>query len=675
MSEQPSISELRKLMAEIREDMEAFKAAVKPLQEKTHSFQSVKDAAYQEYIKKCSEIDKEKRRVDIQLSEYRLKLERAQQEFQRHESMLDQLISVQEAEKHLLTLENRWNALTEDAPWRQFIMKHQQDGSDKMVFYRKVGLFDVMGLGKTFTAIAACDKIRAATVDGDVWYEPKKDSIGRIIGQREFRSGTAGRRILYLCPAELVRNVEPEWKKWAPYRSPKILAKRTKLQREIILEAIADILEEGGDTLVILNYEAWRKDLKFLEQLISLEFDTVILDEAHSLKDRESIAYRGVEQILNGRNNMGERIVEPPRFVFPMTGTPFLNKPQELYSILTLIEPSIFPNSTWGERNFLSNYCDVVRDQHGYEIRPRKWRFRDGGMDSLARIISNRYIRRTLKSAGITLPKQEIQYHELDIDVDRYPAQAKAREQFRDYAKMVLSDEHSIVASIELEVRLRLRQIETWPAGIKLKDPDDKNHVLAEVNVYESQKMDYIISDDGEGLLTELCPDHRTVVFSQFNEPLEVMAKRAERAGLRAIVYNGNSSDEIVNEVKIDFDRGRCRENGREPKWDVVFATYKKGGQGVNFTDATQTIALDEEWNPGKGFGDGETDSEDHGQAGGRTRRIGQTEETGVHIVRMNDTVDAWIAKLNDMKKASGQTFEAGMTRQMMREALEKGEI
>ena len=56
-------------------------------------------------------------------------------------------------------------------------------------------------------------------------------------------------------------------------------------------------------------------------------------------------------------------------------------------------------------------------------------------------------------------------------------------------------------------------------------------------------------------------------------------------------------------------------------------------------TAATQMIILDEEWNPGM-----------NEQAYGRTDRMGQTEETTVHVFRTIDTVDEWMAALIQLK-------------------------
>jgi SNF2 family DNA or RNA helicase len=649
-----SIAALQEQMREMLESINDFARAIDPLKLKHDAFQAEKDNAAQEYYARIAKVDEEKVKVDKMMREIKREEERIRREAEQLQMKIDQALAVEKSEAELKVLEDRWNSLTAGAPWREFAFDHQLNASDKMVFNRRVALCDVMGLGKTLTAIVTCDKIKAGTSEGDVWWEDQKNGWGEIVGTVEHRDSPAGRHILYLAPAELVRNVEPEWKKWAPHRQPKILAKRNKIQREVILEAISDVKEMGNDTLVLCNYEAWRKDERFLDQMIELGFDTIILDEAHVLKDRDSNAYRGVKRILRGIDRDGRRLADPVRFVFPMTGTPFLNRPQELYSILTLVDSKIFHDTMSGERSFLRNYCE--------QYDTNKWRFRPGGIDELAKLISNRYIRRTLKDAGIELPPQTVTIHELDVDEEKYADQAKAREQMRSAAKLVISESHAIVATIMLTVYLRLRQIETWPAGIKLRDGN--GNVAAEVNVYESQKMDYIIDNKGEGLLSEVCPDQRTVVFSQFAEPLAIMAERAKREGMRAIVLDGSTPQNVRDEIKVDFDRSRCREGGREPKWDVLFANYKVGGIGLNLTDATQIIALDEEWNPGKAE-----------QAFGRVNRIGQTEQTAVHIIRMANTIDSWLAGIIEAKKNLTGDFNQAMDKQSFLEAMDKGEI
>jgi SNF2 family DNA or RNA helicase len=108
--------------------------------------------------------------------------------------------------------------------------------------------------------------------------------------------------------------------------------------------------------------------------------------------------------------------------------------------------------------------------------------------------------------------------------------------------------------------------------------------------------------------------------------------------------YDGDTPKDKIQEIQMDFDR---RTAGEHPKWDVVLCHYKKGGVGLNLNAATQTIILDEEWNPGK-----------VDQAYGRTDRLGQTEETTVHVLRVGKSVDVWMAKLIGEKAEMIEGFE-----------------
>ena len=59
-------------------------------------------------------------------------------------------------------------------------------------------------------------------------------------------------------------------------------------------------------------------------------------------------------------------------------------------------------------------------------------------------------------------------------------------------------------------------------------------------------------------------------------------------------------------------------------------------------------ILMDEEWNPGKAD-----------QAMGRTDRLGQTEVSNVHILRLKGTIDSWMVALNEEKKNLIDGFNA----------------
>lgn len=591
-------------------------------------------------------------------------------------------------------LSKNWDYLTAGAPWREMAADHQIKGAHKIVADRYVILADPMGLGKTLTAIATTDMAQAATVDASPehpwlgiekevyvhakWVngetgEERKGYIGyderkrmeadynwqQIPAHYEVKIVDAverpvGRRILYICPAPLLRNVMAEFHQWNPKRNVTFIGAMSKAERNFFLD---NIMPQVPDCVVIVNYEAWRRDLQLLAKLASYKFDTVIIDEAHMTKNQKTSAWKGVNYMVQGANR--------PEYVIPMTGTPILNRPQELFTLLNMVNPDEFRV----ENDFLYSYCEQYEDSTGM----MRWKFRAGGLDSLQHKISKNFLRRTKDQAGIKLPPKTIIYHDLDVDEELYSLQAKARKQMRDYATLVINESkgQTLIATVKIALITRLRQIETWPAGIIQRDKHTKEIIL-QLEVHESQKIDYCIrwdeeSNEWEGLIPEAIEDERMVVFSQFNAPLHEIARRVNASGKRAVVMDSAASTKLKEEIRVDFD-ARFTPLGADYKWDIVLCGYKAGGVGLNFTAASQLISLDDEWNPGK-----------RDQAWDRIHRMGQIRPATIHVVRDKKTIDDWMASIMADKEAVVDGFtrkmEDAISADDLLRAIQNGEV
>lgn len=685
------LTSLAEELANMRREMEAIQQQTAEMDDEARRLESNEQAEYEAYLARIEESKRRRAAIEDLMRDSRVKVRRLQKSIEDVDRKHQQAIMVRTAEEEFQNVLKTWDEITKDTPWSDKALDHQRDGAARIAYSRSVILADVMGLGKTLEAIMALDYLAAAQPEDTVEfierkgyhrYSPEHQGVCDTCKQIDNKPGgptygdthydhygeyhesrivpAAGKKILYVAPVSLIRNVEREFTKWAPYREkPVVLTGYSKNQRRMALS----VVKEMERSVVLINYEAWRKDLSLIDDLLEVGFDTIVIDEAHNVKDRRTIAYRGVRWLIDGhRTDARQQIVHegtPILNVIPMTGTPILNRPQELYSLLTLVDKLQFPPTTQGENAFLRDYC--YQDPYS-----KRWYFKAGGLESLAKKISNRFIRRTREDAGIKLPPQEIVYHNLVVDEELYPEQADVRAQMRDNAMILLDPArgHSVVAKIQLSVYLRLRQIETWPNGIKLYDED--GNVIRTLEVEESQKLDYIIHPNGSGewggLLLEVCPEEKTVIYSQFKPTLEEMHRRATEAGLRSIILDGDTPQSVRDDIMINLDRSMTSKE--DSKYDVVLANYKVGGMGMNFTLATQTIILDEEWNPGK-----------RDQAYGRQDRMGQTEDTTVHVIRMRATIDTWLANLIEEKEGMVGGFNDTMMGTAFFEALKAGEI
>lgn len=541
--------------------------------------------------------------------------------------------------------------------WNKDALPHQIEGAKRLAIAGSGILGDTMGLGKTFTSLIWSDLLEA-------------------------------KRLLVITPNDVVSNFVDEIRMWTPHRkSLTYMSQMTKSMRRTMV----GILKELDEYVVVVNYEAWRKDMQLIRDYIDLQFDAIILDEAHVLKERKSLTYKAVKQLVYAANkcsNCGSRDVtdsicnmcgtEPTVFdefcsikhVLPMTGTPILNKPQDLFSLLTLVDRVHF-NS---EYDFLSNYCE----RNNYT---KRWGFQSGGLPRLTRRISSYFVSRNAKQAGIDMPAPKPQTYYLDCDEELYPKQAEVLRQLNEYAAIVMGEDKVVGINAMIALITRKRQAVSWPAGIVIRDPEGVE--LLRCDARESVKIDKIIKldpTDGEweGLLPDITQEgqrdvqnpnkflgERVIVFSQFKEVLKEIERRCKEANIPACRLDGESDIEDRAKIKEDFNRRYSDAENYHQEYAVVLANYKTGGVGLNLTGATHTILADADWNPGK-----------ENQAIARNNRIGQTGETHLHILEVRSTVDVWMRKLIQEKGnlIAGFNTEFDLASEL-RKALENGEF
>ena len=558
--------------------------------------------------------------------------------------------------------------------WREFAYPHQIDGGKYMAANQRIILGDKMGLGKSLTSLIACDMLRS-------------------------------QRVLIIVPDDIVGNFVHEVARWAPHRNVTSLGKVSKEIRHMMITMLSALTSY----VVVVNYSAWRKDKSLIASLIDCRFDTIIMDEAHTIKETTTNAYKGCKSIALAENICPECMgptehislsYQPSDYrekrdytackdnatcewstnrdrvlgihrdyfdtrsaknVFPMTGTAILNKPTDLFALLSLIDPMHFVE----KYKFEADYCD--KDYYTGKIK-----FRAGGMNSLVKRLSGKWLARDRQSAGVVLPKQEIIEHRLVLDELLYPAQLKVIQQLTKFATIQLTSGKQMTAIAAIALITRKRQANAWPAGIVQKDPLTGDIVFSVADdVNESIKVDWCCDPNGEGSIVDMCADgnmvlgDRVVVFSQFKGPLKELELRLNAAGISAVRLDGDTPENIRDQIKFDFDRSRCNVEGYEKKWQVVLCNFKTGGQGLNFNDATQMVILDEEWNAGK-----------NDQAYGRMDRIGQTEETTVHVLRLEGTIDTWMQDLIQAKREMVDGFESSADlAQAFMQALGNGEM
>lgn len=484
---------------------------------------------------------------------------------------------------------------TKNCAWVKDAMPFQVDGAVYAAVARRCIIADSMGLGKTLESIMYCDMVKA-------------------------------KKVLVICPGEVMSGFQRSFKRWAPQRDAFVIGRKPKVEQQAILNNIDDF---SDNPVVIVNYESWARNKALLDWIADARFDTIILDEAHRIKEGQKQTFQGVHDIV-----FSEGWAVPN--VLCMTGTPILNKPEEIFTSLQLVAPDLFQRKTQFHRDF----CDWTGKEWG-----------PGGQARLAQAISGMYIRRVLSDTGIKLPPQELIVHEIELDEETYALQAELLEMLRHDAQ--IKTESGEVASIPSMLALitRQRQATVWPGGIWInveqygengeplwevdEDTGEYVQVVKRVNIGKDYQQSVKI-DTAIELFEELTDSGiRVAFFSQFKEALKEVGRRL---GDRVVEFTGDTPISKRDEIKRNFDASY----GEDPKWEGILCHYATGGVGLNLTAAQAIIILDEEWNEGKAT-----------QAYDRIHRIGQTQETQVHILRHvgpGYSIDKWLADMIERK-------------------------
>src|SRR2546425_6030680 len=107
----------------------------------------------------------------------------------------------------------------------------------------------------------------------------------------------------------------------------------------------------------------------------SVKWDLLVVDEAHYLRNRESQAWQAVNAL-------------PRQFLLLLTATPVQNSLEELYNLVTLLQPGQLPSP----KEFRARFIDARR--------PRQPR----APEELRRLLGQVMIRNTRANAGVQLP-------------------------------------------------------------------------------------------------------------------------------------------------------------------------------------------------------------------------------------------------------------------------------
>ncbi len=434
-------------------------------------------------------------------------------------------------------------------------------------------LADEMGLGKTLQALAFLTS-RSSRREEALTSSAKNDS-GK---DQSLLTSTATMPCLVVCPTSLVFNWVAEAKKFTP--ALRVLALQGP-DRHALFEQI------GQSDLVVTSYALIRRDA---ERYRELEFDTLVLDEAQHIKNRQTQNAQAVKAV-----RARHRLV--------LTGTPMENSVLDLWSIFDFLMPGYLGAA----QDFRERYELAITRDKSAEAQAR-----------LARRLRPFILRRLKREVAPDLPAKLEQVSFCELTEDQRAAYQQVIEASRkEVLDAVGAQGLARSRMVVLNALLRLRQV---CCDLRLLKLENINPATA------SGKLELF----GELLEEVLDGGHRVLVFSQFVSMLTLLREKLDAEGVEFCYLDGSTTDRAA--VVEKFQR-----NSQIP---VFLISLKAGGVGLNLTGADTVIHFDPWWNPAV-----------EAQATDRAHRIGQTRVVTSYKLITRDTVEEKILTLQARKR------------------------
>lgn len=388
---------------------------------------------------------------------------------------------------------------------------YQREGLGWLNYLRHCGfggcLADDMGLGKTIQVLALLDEHHANPLT------------------KKARGAS-----LVIAPKSLVYNWLVEANRFAPQLKIAVLENRAR-------QDISKLVKTHD--VVIASYQITRSELT---ELGGIDFEYVILDEAHYIKNRASQISRAVK-LLKARHRLA------------LTGTPIENRLADLASIFEFLNPGLSGAGIFKKtgQGFNGSEADRIL---------------------LTRVLKPFLLRRTKKDVLRDLPPKT----ESTIYCDLTPEEQKSYDSMAKAVRDELREtiESSGIRGSQIHILAALTRLRQAACHLALVDKNS--------DIDASTKIDVLI----EYLKETIAEGEKALVFSQFTELLRLVKSSLDAHDISYSYLDGQTRNRQQLVDQFNDSKGGS----------VFLISLKAGGVGLNLTSASTCFLLDPWWNP-----------------------------------------------------------------------------
>ncbi|MEC0130880.1 MULTISPECIES: DEAD/DEAH box helicase [Paenibacillus] len=349
-----------------------------------------------------------------------------------------------------------------------------------------------------------------------------------------------------------------------------------------------------GNAIVVASMDTAKRD-PHKEILLENEYDMLIIDEAHKLKNKKSTNYLFVQQLRK-------------KYCLLLTATPVQNDLGELFNLITILKPGQLGN----QGDFSSNFVvDKRQPKNEGQLR-----------DELSKVmIRNRrgegpvnFTKRKVRNIPLVLSQEEKDlYNSVTSFVkDQY------QESGGNLSSMLslVTLQREVCSSRDAVFITLVNLIKKLPA-----DSPKRDRMMELLQTLRTVKTN-TKAETTLALIQEM--NEKVIVFTEYRATQEYLLQYFREHGLMCVSYSGGMN-RGKKDWMMDLFRGRAQ---------VMIAT-EAGGEGINLQFCHHMINFDLPWNPMRVE-----------QRIGRVHRLGQENDVVIYNLSTQGTIEEHILHL-----------------------------
>ncbi|NMO95339.1 SNF2-related protein [Paenibacillus lemnae] len=349
-----------------------------------------------------------------------------------------------------------------------------------------------------------------------------------------------------------------------------------------------------GNDIVVASMDTAKRD-PHQEILLNEEYDMLIIDEAHKLKNKKTTNYQFIQKLRK-------------KYCLLLTATPVQNDLSELFNLITLLKPGQLGR----QGDFAANFVVDKR-------RPKN---QDQLKDELAKVM----IRNRRGEGPVKFTKRTVRNNLLQLSPDEQSLYDGVTSFVKDQYQASGGNLSSMLSLVTLQREVCSSRDAVFVTLVNLskKLPEDsplRDRIWELVHLIKAIKAN-TKAEKAIELIQNM--NEKVIVFTEYRATQEYLLNYFRDYGLVSVPYRGGMN-RGKKDWMMDLFRGKAQ---------VMIAT-EAGGEGINLQFCHHMINFDLPWNPMRVE-----------QRIGRVHRLGQSNDVKIHNLSTKGTIEEHILNL-----------------------------